>query len=105
MIRVKTRRVILAFVAVTALAATAGMTPHATAGAGGTPTFTTPVALTGATGGEPGIATDRAGNVYVVGPQGIPSGVGGTPGIGYWVSHDNGDTFANGTFLGSFLGG
>lgn len=63
------------------------------------------MALTGAGGGEPGVATDKKDNVYVVGPQGIPPGVNGTPGVGFWVSHDNGDTFSNASFLGSFLGG
>ena len=55
--------------------------------------------------GEPGIDNDKAGNVYVVGPQGIPSVVNGTSGVGFWVSHDNADTFTNAAFLGSFLGG
>jgi len=100
---IRRHRVALGFAAV-AVAVTALATPHASS-APATPTFTTPVELTGATGGEPGIATDKAGNVYVVGPQGIPSVGNGTPGIGYWVSHDNGDSFSNGTFLGSFLGG
>src|SRR5437867_3378058 len=103
MSRLALRRVALVFVVLPVLVIIAWTAPRA--GAAATPQFTTPVALTGAAGGEPGIATDKAGNVYVVGPQGIPSGLNGTPGIGYWVSHDNGDTFTNGTFLGSFLGG
>jgi hypothetical protein len=68
-------------------------------------TFTTPVQLTGPGGGEPSIATNRQGDVYVDGPQGIPSGVNGTAGVGFWVSHDNGSSFAKGAFFGSTLGG
>src|SRR5581483_5756995 len=68
--------------------------------------FTTPVQLSNPpTGGEPSIATDPFGDVFVVGPQGIPSGVNQTSGIGYWVSHNDARTFAKGRFIGSYLGG
>ena len=97
------RSAAILLIAIAAIALTAGSPP--TAGAAGTPQFTTPIALTGAVGGEPGVDNDKAGNVYVVGPQGIPAGVNGTSGAGFWVSHDNADTFAHAAFLGSFLGG
>lgn len=64
--------------------------------------------LLGAVGGEPSIATDRTGNLYVTGPQGIPSGLNGTPGVAVWVSHDDGSSFVNAKsaqFDGSYLGG
>ena len=67
--------------------------------------FTTPVQLTGPGGGEPSIATNRQGDVYVDGPQAIPSGVNGTAGVGFWVSHDKGSSFGKGVFIGSVLGG
>jgi hypothetical protein len=57
------------------------------------------------TGGEPSIATDPFGDVFVVGPQGIPSGVNQTSGIGYWLSRNDAKTFAKGRFIGSYLGG
>src|SRR3954451_20119486 len=66
------------------------------------------VQLTGAVGGEPSIATDRTGNLYVTGPQGIPSGLNGTPGVAVWVSHNDGASFVNASraqFDGSYLGG
>ena len=72
------------------------------------PTFTTPAKLTGPTGGEPSIATDGKGNVYVDGPQGIESGVlgaSGSGGVGFWSSHDDGSTFGPGKLIGSFVGG
>ncbi|MEY2402597.1 MAG: hypothetical protein QOD38_148 [Acidimicrobiaceae bacterium] len=97
---------IAAFASIALLSvALTGGTSSPGAAAAGTPQFTTPIALTGATGGEPGIDNDKAGNVYVVGPQGIPAGVGGNPGVAFWVSHDNADSFTNAAFLGSFLGG
>lgn len=67
--------------------------------------FSAPTRLTGAAGGEPSIATDGVGNVYVTGPQGIPSGVNGTPGVGVWVSHDDATSFGQATLQGSYLGG
>lgn len=67
--------------------------------------YTTPVQLTGAAGGEPSIATDQQGDVYVSGPQGIPSGANGGPGVGIWVSHDNATSFTKAALVGSFLGG
>jgi hypothetical protein len=68
--------------------------------------FTTPVQLSNPpVGGEPSIATDSYGDVFVGGPQGIPSGLSGVPGIGFWISRDDGNTFAKGKFIGSYLGG
>jgi hypothetical protein len=68
--------------------------------------FTTPVRLSNPpAGGEPSIATDPQGDVFVAGPQGIPSGVSGHPGTGLWISRNDGNSFANGEFLGSDIGG
>jgi hypothetical protein len=67
--------------------------------------FTTPVQLTGPNGGEPSIATDPLGDVFVDGPQGIPAGTNDEAGVGFWVSHNDGTSFAKGRDLGSFLGG
>lgn len=101
-------RVKLLFGATVAAAALALSLVQATGGfarTSGGP-FTTPVQLSNPpTGGEPSIATDPFGDVFVVGPQGIPSGVNQTSGIGYWVSHNDAQTFAKGRFIGSYLGG
>lgn len=78
--------------------------PSGAAGAGGSG-FTRPVKLTGASGGEPSIANDRHGNVYVVGPQGIPAGTNDEPGVAVWVSHNNATSFPKAAHAGSFLGG
>ncbi len=68
--------------------------------------FTTPVQLSNPpVGGEPSIATDPQGDVFVAGPQGIPSGVSGHPGTGLWISRDNGSSFQKGVFIGSQIGG
>ncbi|HVA59532.1 MAG TPA: hypothetical protein VNG13_03220 [Mycobacteriales bacterium] len=67
--------------------------------------FTVPVQLLGASGGEPSIATDRLGNVYVDGPQGIPAGVNDEPGVGFWASHNDGTSFGPAQHIGSFAGG
>jgi hypothetical protein len=68
--------------------------------------FTTPVALSNPpVGGEPSIATDPQGDVFVAGPQGIPSGTNSTPGTGLWISRDDGNTFQKGTYIGSYIGG
>jgi hypothetical protein len=95
-------------------------------GAGATSmTFSPPVKLLGGGGGEPSIATDQNGNVYVTSPQGIPAGAATTstpnplpvgpshipngsaagPGVVFWASHDHGASFGPGVPLGSFLGG
>ena len=84
--------------------ATAAVATGAAATAHGA-TFSTPVKLTGPAGGEPSIATDRKGNVYVDGPQGIPAGANDEAGVGFWASHDDGSTWGPGQNLGSFLGG
>ena len=79
----------------------------APAGAAGI-TFSNPVKLLGITGGgggEPSIATDQKGNVYVTSPQGIPSGLDGHAGVGFWASHDHGASWSNGTYFGSYIGG
>jgi hypothetical protein len=69
-------------------------------------TFNTPVQLSNPpVGGEPSMATDPQGDVFVAGPQGIPSGVNGTPGTGLWISRDDGTTFGAGRFIGSNIGG
>jgi hypothetical protein len=67
--------------------------------------FTKPAKLTGPVGGEPSIATDPLGDVFVAGPQGVPSGAGGTAGIGFWSSRNDGSSFGRGRYIGSFLGG
>ena len=88
------------------LAATLGTLLLIASAAGAvTRAFTTPVRLTGPTGGEPSIATDRFGDVFVVGPQGIPAGANGEPGIGFWVSRNDGTSFGPGRDIGSYLGG
>jgi hypothetical protein len=91
---------------VTALAATAvGLVAIAPASAA-TTYFTTPVKLAGGpVGGEPSIATDPFGDAFVAGPQAIPSGANGTAGTGFWISRNNGSSFAKGQFIGSYLGG
>lgn len=87
------------FAAVAALAAVAA--PSA-----GAASFTSPVKLTGASGGEPSIATDEFGHVYVSGPQGIPAAAGGNAGgVGFWVSADDGNTFPTAQIIGSSIGG
>jgi hypothetical protein len=77
----------------------------ATGAGAATKAFTTPVRLTGPTGGEPSIATDPFGDVFVAGPQGIPSGTNDEAGTGFWVSRNDGTSFGPGRDLGSFLGG
>lgn len=67
--------------------------------------FTSPVKLLGAAGGEPSIATDPLGDVFVDGPQGIPSGLSGHGGVGFWVSRNDGSTFGSAKLIGSDLGG
>jgi hypothetical protein len=69
-------------------------------------TFTRPVQLSNPpVGGEPSIATDPQGDVFVAGPQGIPSGIAGHPGTGLWISRNDGTSFQAGRFLGSDIGG
>jgi uncharacterized membrane protein YgcG len=85
----------------------------ALASSAGAVSFTTPVQLmgtdgtsaTGPSGGEPSIAADPLGHVYVDGPQGIPSGLNGQPGIGFWSSSNDGTSFSPGKYIGSYLGG
>jgi hypothetical protein len=79
--------------------------------------FTPPVKLVGTNssgnpdpasapfGGEPSIAADPLGHVYVQSPEGIPSGANGNPGSGFWISNDRGTTFSSGKYIGSYLGG
>ena len=83
---------------VCAVVALLGLTPVASAARR---PFTKPVKLTGPVGGEPSIATDPLGDVFVAGPQGIPSGVGGTAGIGFWSSRNGGSSFGRGRYIGS----
>ncbi|HEY3728686.1 MAG TPA: hypothetical protein VGL51_16030 [Solirubrobacteraceae bacterium] len=68
-------------------------------------TFTNPVKLTGAAGGEPSIVTDPFGDAFVSGPQGIPSGANETAGVGFWVSRNDGSSFATAKLIGSDTGG
>ncbi len=70
------RRMILAIVGAAVIAA---LTPGI--GTAKSKPFTTPVQLTGPTGGEPSIATDPFGDVFVEGPQGIPSGTNDEAGV------------------------
>jgi hypothetical protein len=85
---------------VAALAVAAVLAPGA-----GAATFTRPVKLTGAAGGEPSIATDPLGDVFISGPQGIPAGISGHPGVGFWTSRNDAATFGRAKFIGSSLGG
>lgn len=100
----RVRRIIAAVGLVAATGAAAATAPANALPAGGAK-FTVPVQLLGAAGGEPSIATDRAGNVYVDGPQGIPAGVNGQPGVGFWASHNDGTSFGPAQHIGSFAGG
>jgi hypothetical protein len=68
--------------------------------AGGTPTFSTPHGLAGATGFEPMIATDGAGNFSDSNPQGFPGGQGA-----YFFSADDGATWSGPRLLGGPTGG
>jgi hypothetical protein len=68
-------------------------------------TFSSPLKLTGAAGGEPSIVTDPLGDVFVSGPQGIPSGANGTAGVGFWASHNDGSSFGPAKLIGSDTGG
>ena len=89
----------------------------ATAASASAASFTAPVRLvgtgssgkpdptTGPFGGEPSIATDRLGHVYVQSPEGIPSGASGHAGSGFWISSNDGTSFASGKYIGSYLGG
>jgi hypothetical protein len=100
-----------------ACAATAAVMSFVLAPAASAVTFTTPVQLVGTNssgkpdptagpfGGEPSIAADSLGHVYVSSPEGIPSGLGGHGGQGFWISGDGGNTFSSGKYIGSYLGG
>jgi len=69
-------------------------------------TFNRPVQLSNPPfAGEPSIAADPTGHVLVASPQSIPSGANGSSGTGLWISGNSGDTFAQGTLIGSYLGG
>jgi hypothetical protein len=86
---------------VLALLATLGaLTPVA-----GATSFTNPVKLTGATGGEPSIVTDPFGDAFVSGPQGIPAGANESEGVGFWRSTNDGTSFAPAQIIGSNTGG
>ncbi|MFN2465984.1 MAG: hypothetical protein ABR598_06940 [Candidatus Dormibacteria bacterium] len=88
--------------ALVALVATGLVAPSASAAA---ITFNPAQKLLGAGGGEPSIATDQDGNVYVTGPQGIPAGVNGTTGVGLWISRDHALSFGGAKLFGSYIGG
>jgi hypothetical protein len=67
--------------------------------------FTSPVKLTGATGGEPSIVTDPFGDAFVSGPQGIPAGANQSEGVGFWRSTNDGTSFGPAKIIGSQTGG
>jgi hypothetical protein len=73
--------------------------------AAGATSFTSPVKLTGATGGEPSIVTDPFGDAFVSGPQGIPAGANESEGVGFWRSTNDGTSFAPAKIIGSNSGG
>jgi hypothetical protein len=77
----------------------------AMASTAGATSFTNPVKLTGATGGEPSIVTDPFGDAFVSGPQGIPAGANETEGVGFWRSTNDGTSFAPAQIIGSQTGG
>jgi hypothetical protein len=103
--------------AITAFAGVLTVLPAVAASSASAARFTTPVKLVGTSssgnpdptsgpfGGEPSIAADPLGHVYVQSPVGIPSGAGGNPGSGFWISSNDGKTFSSGKYIGSFLGG
>ena len=103
--------------AITAFAGVLMVLPAVAVSTASAASFTTPVKLVGTSssgspdpasgpfGGEPSIATDPLGHVYVQSPEGIPSGASGHPGSGFWISSDDGNTFSSGKYIGSFLGG
>lgn len=94
---------LLAFAATAASATAAGFTtPVRLVGTGSSGK---PDPTTGPFGGEPSIATDRLGHVYVQSPEGIPSGASGHAGSGFWISSNDGTSFASGRYIGSYLGG
>ena len=85
-----------------ALTALAGATlPAQSAPHRATATFGKPVQLPTFDGGEPSLAADGKGGVYVTAPQGL----GGGAGIGFWGSHDHGKTFPISLRIGSSVGG
>ena len=71
-----------------AVVGAASLLTAAHAQAGSSITFSKPVALAGASGGEPSIATDGRGTIIVASPQGVGGGEGA-----YWVSHNDGASF------------
>lgn len=73
--------------------------------AAGAASFTSPVKLTGAAGGEPSIVTDPFGDAFVSGPQGIPAGANLTEGVGFWRSTNDGTSFSSAQIIGSQTGG
>jgi hypothetical protein len=83
-----------------ALLCAAALAPGASAAS-----FTSPVKLTGATGGEPSIVTNQYGDVFVSGPQGIPAETNNTDGVGFWASHNDGTSFGPAKLIGSGTGG
>lgn len=84
-----------------ALAGAVSLLTVAHAQAASPQSFSAPIPLKGASGGEPMIATDGKGNVIVSAPQGLGGGEGA-----YWVSHDHGATFpATPQILGGPSGG
>jgi hypothetical protein len=103
--------------AIAAFAGVLTMLPAVAASSASAASFTTPVKLVGTGssgspdptsgpfGGEPSIAADSLGHVYVQSPEGIPSGASGHAGSGFWISSDDGNTFSSGKYIGSFLGG
>lgn len=66
-----------------------------------TATFGKPVQLPTFDGGEPSLAVDGKGGVYVTAPQSLGNGLG----VGFWASHDHGKTFRIVQRVGSATGG
>src|SRR5437763_2196251 len=89
----------------TLIAAVAALGAMSTCASAAPTRFTKPVKLTGPAGGEPSIAADSHGDVFVVSPQAIPSGANGNPGTGLCISRNAGTSFGAGKFIGSYLGG
>ena len=106
-------------VGVVACAVVLAVTSLAAASAASAATFSTPVQLVGTNssgapdptagpfGGEPSIATDPLGHVYVESPRRHPErGSTVTAGTGFWVSSNGGSELRQAArFIGSYLGG
>jgi hypothetical protein len=95
------RRLPLAL-AIVATASAAAVSPAYSASHSNVAKFAKPVMLPTFDGGEPSLALDGKGGVYVTAPQGLAAG---TPGVAFWGSHDHGRTFPLALTAGSNTGG